>query len=169
MHRVVRGLKWAKALDTRPAGIPVGRPRGAKRMGVKYERELAAAIPTAWHGKWFEFVDAGGVGVCQPDLLLRVGDVMVILEAKYTWVAEGHSQINWLYKPVVEAAFGMRAVGLVVCKNLTPNAPKAFDDLDSAIKAAIVNPTKPIVLHWIAGLIGPRPKISTREAALALL
>lgn len=150
MHRVISGLKWARALDTRPAGIPVGRPRGAKRHGVKYERDFAKALPEAVHGQWFEFWDANGYGVCQPDLMLRVGDSIVILECKYTWVPGAYWQVEKLYKPVVEAAGGLRAYGVTVCKNLTPEAPKSTPSLEEAIRRAMLGRGES-VLHWLAG------------------
>lgn len=153
-HRVVSGLKWAKALDGRPRGIPIGRARGAKRHGVKYERDFAKAVgPSAWHGKWFEFVDSNGHGHCQPDFLMRVGDSIVILECKYSYVAEARSQLTRLYKPVVEAAFGAKAVGITVCKNLTSQMPntKVTSDLGEAVRLALTRDSREIVLHWLAG------------------
>lgn len=150
MHRVISGLKWARGLEARPSVIPVGRPRGAKRHGVKYERDFAKALgPVAWHGKWFEFMDVNGHGWCQPDFVLRVGDSLIVLEAKYTWVPEGHSQIDQLYKPVLEGAFGLRVSGIVVCKNLTKEAPMATDSLADAVQQALLG--RRVVLHWIAG------------------
>lgn len=154
MHRVISGLKWARALETRPSSIPVGRPRGAKRHGVKYERDFARALDhDAWHGKWFEFWDANGRGWCQPDVLLRVGEMIVILECKYTYVPEARGQIVQLYKPVVEAAYGLRAVGVTVCKNLLPQMPntRVVPGIEEAIRFALTRDSRESVLHWLAG------------------
>ncbi len=154
MHRVISGLKWAKELPGRPQGMPIGRPRGAKRQGVKYERDFASSLgPAAWHGKWFEFVDANGHGHCQPDFLLRVGDSIVILEAKYTYVKEARTQVGQLYKPVVEAAYGMRAVGVTVCKNLVPGMVncRVTGDLAEAIRWALTGRGGEVVFQWLAG------------------
>ena len=150
MHRRIEGLKWAKACE-RPLGMPVGRPRGAKRLGVKYEKDFAQACPQAKHGVWFEFLDANGPGHCQVDFLMRAGETLVVLETKYTWTQVGHSQILQLYKPVLEAAYGLRVAGVVVCKNLTPGAPLAEPTLPSAIRRAIVNPRSVTVFQWLAG------------------
>lgn len=136
-------------LDAKPASIPNSRPRGAKGQGLKYERDFAKALPSAMHGQWFEFWDANGRGWCQPDFLLRVGETIVVLECKYTWTPLGRGQIGQLYKPVVEAAFGARAVGVVVCKHLIPEAPKSVPGLEEAIRLAVAG--KESVLHWLAG------------------
>lgn len=153
-HRQISGLKWAREHAGRPEGIPVGRPRGAKRQGVKYERDLAKAIGSAaWHGKWFEFVDANGHGWCQPDFLMRVGENIVILEAKYTWVPEARGQVLQLYKPVVEATYGLRAVGVTVCKNLVSGMAncRVTGDLAEAIRWALTARGPEVVWQWLAG------------------
>ena len=152
MHRVISGLKWARPLAERPGSSPKSRPRGAKRQGVKYERDFAKALPEAEHGTWFEFYDANGHGHCQPDLFMRVGDNIVVFECKYTWTEVGHWQVMQLYKPVLEAAYGLKVVPVVVCKNLTPKAPKATASLEDAIRQAIVSGGRvATVLHWLAG------------------
>lgn len=150
MHRVVKGLQWARVGGGDGPNHPIRRARGAKAMGLRYERGLAKALPEARHGVWFEFFDASGHGWCQPDFLLASEMGLVILESKYTWVAEGHTQIDWLYRPVVEMALGIPALGIVVCKNLTPSSPKTHSDLNSAIAAA-VGPRQS-VLHWLGNV-----------------
>lgn len=169
MHRVISGLKWARALDERPASIPVGRARGAKRHGVKYERDFAKALPAATHGQWFEFWDANGRGFCQADFLLRVGEIIVVLECKYTWVPGAKFQISQLYAPVVQAAFGAKTVGIVVCKHLVPEAPKSVPGLEEAIRLAVSG--RESVLHWLAGPpwtdLATSPIAGAQRAALA--
>jgi hypothetical protein len=120
MYRQITGLKRARALDERPQGIPVGRARGAKGNGIRYERAVAASLPEAIHGQWFEFVDANGPGWCQTDLLLAESGKTVIVEVKYTWTGEAWTQLERLYKPVVELAFGRPVVGIVCCRRLLP-------------------------------------------------
>lgn len=117
--RQVSGLRWAKRMEARPGFIPIGRPRGAKAQGIRYEKALGLALgPEARRGVWWEFEDAQGHGYCQTDFLLELAQGSVILEVKYTWVPEGHQQIEGLYGPVVAAALGKPAVGLVVAKRL---------------------------------------------------
>ena len=121
MIRQVKSLKTAYALAGRPACIPKSRPRGAKALGLQYERALAKRLPFAQHGPWFEYWDAAGRGLCQPDFLMEtpLGQI-VILEVKYTWTPEAILQIERLYKPVVELALGKPCVGVTVCKRLLP-------------------------------------------------
>lgn len=122
MSRIVRGLIWAKEVGKRPSYIPASRARGKKAEGVRYERKLAKALPGTRHGVWFEFEDSNGKGCCQADLLLELGNMIVVLEAKYSWVAQAYQQIEQLYVPVISLALGRRVVGLQVCKNLRTGA-----------------------------------------------
>lgn len=152
MTRIVHGLKWAKALEKRPACIPQGRPRGAKAAGLRYERSLAKALPVAKHGQWFEFEDEHGRGYCQVDLMLQLLSGILILEAKYTWTAEGHLQLEQLYIPVVSAAWGLPTRGLVVCKKLVPemSGVAVAGDLDTALKYIACG--QRCALHWLGGV-----------------
>lgn len=169
MKRVINGLKWA-ALAARPSALPIGRPRGQKAWGVRYEREVAAAISVGIHGQWFKFEDSAGVGVCQTDLLLDLGTVMLVLEVKYTWTAEGHFQLDRLYQPVVEMVFGKPAIGVVVCKKLIIGMPaevKVAADLKSVIGNARAG--EHAVLHWLGvGVLQPllRPVSSGHRVSI---
>lgn len=147
---MIEGLEWAKALPGRPKCIPQGRARGAKAAGLRYEREIAGALPGSVHGQWFEFRDRNGLGYCQPDLLLRGGPgELVVLEAKYTWVAQGHGQIAELYRPVVELATKRWVLGIVVCKVLRSSMPGVAiaSTLEEALNLARQGRT--VALHWI--------------------
>lgn len=116
--RQIEGLVWARPCP-RPAGIPRGRPRGAKLAGIRYEQRLAEALPEARHGLWFAFLDKNGPGYCQPDLMLGRGGTCFVLEVKYSWTLDGHRQLEQLYLPVVQLAIQRPTVGLVVCRRLT--------------------------------------------------
>lgn len=154
--------RWIKGLISadpcsRPNNIPVGRPRGRKAAGVKYEKNLAANLRLAltgiyslWHGQWFRFIDSRGLGVCQTDIMLKTPVGIAILESKYTWTEDGHTQLDKLYIPVVEKANpGLPAFGLVVCKVLTADVNPSWvcRDLSSAIARAASG--RKTVLHWI--------------------
>lgn len=154
-HHVVSGLRWAKE-SHRPVGLSKSKSRGAKAAGLRYEKALAKALPIAKHGQWFEFEDLTRRGYCQPDLLVSLGPVVLVLEAKYTWTMVGHSQLNQLYLPVVERALRRRAVGVVVCRALTPETPKEsiFSTLLGAVTFAATG--RPAVLHWFSGSLGPQ-------------
>ncbi len=153
-HRIVEGLKWARACPVRPPYIPKSRPRGVKALGVRYERRLAEASG-GLAGQWFEFEDANGLGCCQTDVIVDLDNVLLVLEAKLSWVPEGHSQIAKLYRPVVEAALVKPVIGIVVVKNLTPGAPRAFGCYDDAIASARTGCLP--VLHWL-GVAALRPR-----------
>jgi hypothetical protein len=159
VSRIIHGLKWARALDSRPACIPASRPRGAKAAGLRYERALARALPAAKHGQWFEFEDEHGRGYCQVDLMIQLLSGVLILEAKYTWCPEGHCQIEQLYMPVVAEAWGMPVAGLVVCKKLIPYMPgvAVAGDLDMALRHIAVG--RRCALHWLGGVTLARPTL----------
>lgn len=154
--RMVKGLKWARP-TTRPGCILIGRPRGAKRAGVKYERDLAIAMPHLVHGQWFEFEDLNGHGYCQVDFLWHYGDESVgILESKYTWTEDGHRQIERLYRPVLEGAGWRNIWGIVVCKKLIPNMGSVHStDVEIAITRA--KEGKRSTWCWIGGFV-PQPR-----------
>jgi len=165
-HRVVVGLKWARPCG-RPGCIPRSRPRGAKAQGVRYERALAKALPAARHGQWWEFEDRNGLGFCQTDLIWEADGRMVVLEVKYTWVWSGHTQLEQLYRPVVEAATGMGVSGIVVCKNLIPEIPRTVHvtgELGAALGLAKAGAL--CALHWLG--LGPPMGVAFRAPAVSL-
>src|SRR5882724_3735460 len=168
MHRVIRGLIWARACD-RPSSIPQGRPRGAKRRGISYESALAAHLTFAKHGQWFEFQDLNGRGYCQVDLLCETPEqdwitthprnrLVDVLEVKYSWVPEAHSQIEQLYRPVVERALGATVLPIVVCKNIV-GLPGGIEIADSYWRAhQLAKVGKLVVWHWLGSQIRPTPR-----------
>jgi hypothetical protein len=162
MTRQIAGLEWARP-SKRPAGIPIGRPRGAKLAGIRYERGLASALPAAKHGQWFEFKDAAGPGVCQTDLLLGQSGFCLILEVKYTWTIEGHRQLEQLYLPVVERAIARPCLGIVVCRRLVEGMRgiEVARSLAEAVEIAAAG-RRP-AWHWL----GPRSGGASVAPALA--
>lgn len=150
MARVVRGLRYAAKSDPPPAHRP-GKPRGAKAHGVRYERELAKALPDGAHGQWFQFVDENGHGWCQPDLLLEFPRHVVILEAKYTWTWEGHMQVDRLYVPVVSRAMGKPAFGLVVCRALIEDMGDVLIQSHLGEASIWAQRGKRVAMHWLGG------------------
>ena len=146
-HRVVEGLRWAKSCE-RPACIPLTtRHRGAKAMGLRYERALAEAIPGAMPGQWWEFEDANGHGWCQTDIIVDLGlRGLVIVEVKLTWTPVAHSQLGRLYMPVVARALDRPVMGVVACKVLRRDmgALKPYPTLREALLGRGV-------WHWIGG------------------
>lgn len=148
MIRQICQLEWARPCQ-RPAGIPIGRPRGAKLAGIRYENSLARALPQAKHGQWFEFRDQVGSGYCQPDLLLGEDGICWILEVKYSWTIDGHRQLEGLYLPVVAKAIARPVRGLVVCRRLTEGMKgiTVARSLEEAARLALDG--KRVALHWL--------------------
>jgi hypothetical protein len=163
--RVVEGLKWAREV-AKPSGIPIGRPRGTKAFGIRYEKAVGAELPTFVRGQWFEFEDANGRGFCQTDFIRVQRDRVVVLELKHTWVEEGQEELEGLYLPVVQAAFDRKAVGIVVCRRLVPNMPNVIisGGLDEAIRLAEGN-GKATVWHCLGSAVrsSQRRKPTKRE------
>jgi hypothetical protein len=155
-HRIIEDLDWAVPC-ARPRTIPQSRPRGAKRKGILYEAALESALRgEATRGQWWNFADSHGPGFCQTDFFLEGDRWSLILESKYTWTPEGHSQIELLYRPVVELALGKPVLGIQVCKVLTPAVPGhvvVVRDLATAIEVA--RSGRLCTLQWIGvGLLG---------------
>lgn len=102
-------------------------------------------------GCWWKFQDANGQGFCQTDFLLERVDFVLVLECKHTWTPEGHSQLEQLYRPVVERALGKPMLGVQVCRFLTSDAPKVAGICSSLLDAMSVakNSSRPAVLHWL--------------------
>ncbi len=151
-HRVVKGLKWARLSPDGPFASGVKRPRGAKRAGLQYERAIANAFgTTAKHGQWIAFEDKNGLGWAQPDILFPKGLELFVIEAKYTWVPEAHSQIGQLYQPLLEAVFeSSRIHGIVMVKSLRPEAKRHFicSTMERAMEVARLAGEAPI-LQWL--------------------
>lgn len=153
--RIIRGLVGADPCF-RPTNIPKSRPKGRKAAGLKYERELAKGIPSGKHGQWFRFLDANGIGVCQPDILVKTSLGIAILESKYTWTQAGHIQLDKLYIPVVEKANpGVPAFGIVVCKVLTVDVDPSWICRDLASAIARASAGFKTVLHWVGAGLSP--------------
>jgi hypothetical protein len=149
MTRRIRGLISAAKLTTKPACIPTSRARGVKALGVRYEREVAKALPVAEAGAWWEFRDRNGPGYCQTDLLVLGERFVLVLEAKYTYTVDAWRQLLGLYQPVVELALGLPVIPVQVCRVLTPNARNVTTGLAEAIELAKAEGWA--TLHWVGG------------------
>jgi hypothetical protein len=148
--RSVVGLEYA-AMCLRPAHISKARPRGAKAAGLRYEKALAAAIPRAEHGQWFEFKDLNGPGHCQMDLFIEGQKRIVIIECKLTNVEQGIAQLQELYFPIAQTVWpDKKPLGIVAARHLskTPDLSLVETTLKGAIMRAETQKIIPI-LHWL--------------------
>jgi hypothetical protein len=164
--RVISGLRWAKALADRPSCIPVGRARGVKAFGVRYERAVGKQFPREARGRWFEYEDRNGLGYCQVDLLLGQLGRLIVVEAKYTWTLAGHEELETLYLPVVEKAFGLGVCGVVVSRNLTRET-LSFATVFHSIETAAMTSAKRAVWHWM-GDTAVQPRNRTNDPWMEL-
>lgn len=145
-------IEWAR--ECRAIYGPSRAGKGPKGFGVRYERQVAKQLPGARHGIWFEFGDEKGKHNCQPDFIFsHRSNLHLVIECKYTWVAEAHTQLDKLYLPVVATVTGGRTCGLVVCKRLTTgmHGVEVVGDLGRAIELACQGTPK-VVWHYIGNV-----------------
>jgi hypothetical protein len=149
-HRIVAGLESAERCE-RPDHIPKSLARGTKAFGLSFERAVARALPGAVHGPWYEFWDRDGKGYCQPDLVLVLPRLVLVIECKLSDTPAARAQLNELYLPVCAKAHGRPAQGLVIVKHLKPDSTHVFSKLSEALQSLGVCPC----LHWIGrGALG---------------
>lgn len=149
--RLLNGLLVAKKTEW-PGSIPKPRPRiaSSKWKGLAYEKALAKALPGAVHGQWFEFIDSSGKARCQVDVLVEGEALVLVIEAKLSWVPEAQAKLNGLYLPVVTKALAKPVIGLVVAKNISRQTLAAgwiSRDLREAV-AMLKDGSSPVTLHW---------------------
>lgn len=147
--RAISGLRFA-ALCGVPNHAGRNATRGKKAHGVRYEKLLAKGLGVARHGQWFQFIDSNGHGYCQTDLLIEFRECVAVLEAKYTWTPQGHFQVERLYKPVLERAFGKPVRGFVVCKKLTDGMGETLV-VSRLMEALSWSENKRVAMHWMGG------------------
>jgi hypothetical protein len=143
----VIGLRWAGRCEV-PKGLGgVSRLRGARARGIAYEKAVAAALPLAWHGQWWEFEDRRGLGFCQTDLVIVGREAALVLEVKYTWTPDAWVQLECLYKPVLELALRRPVFGAQCCRVLRPeNDGVVVTGVKEALLAARTGGR--VTLHW---------------------
>lgn len=171
MPRRISGLIWAHAC-ARPSCIPVGRPRGVKASGLRYETALQGQIPGSIRGQWFQFCDRNGLGYCQTDLLMGWEGHACVLECKYSWTQEGHDQLEFLYLPVVREAVQRPVLGLQVCRRLVPAVAQAGVQVCSSLEEALHGSAsgRRTAWHWLAQgqQLGPSSRSATTRHAVLL-
>ena len=128
--------------------------KGAKAAGLRYEREVAGALPMALHGQWFTYLDANGQAYCQPDIILLTEKEILVLEVKLKWTPQALDQLKYLYLPILSHVYARPIRCAVVTKILTPFSPPPFQ----SIAAALTSPSHTIpLIHWL----GTTPLLSS--------
>ena len=129
-RNIIRGLRWAKALDERPGFISSPRIKGIQRAGLIYENRIANYMKALYgdkvlHGQWYHFEDKRGLGWCQPDIIIlpnRSRKFILVIECKLKATRKAWVQLNYLYRPILERLYPQVEIRLVqVVKNLNKN------------------------------------------------
>lgn len=144
-HRV-SGLHYA-APCLRPDFIQKSKPKGAKALGIRFEKAVAKAIDGN-SGQWFHYIDSEGPGWCQTDVLVIGQKSVFILECKLTDTPEAVGQLLHLYYPVLREAYRLPVFGAVVCKNITSKTDlrRLVPSFERAIRLAKLEQIP--VLQW---------------------
>lgn len=116
----------------------------------KFSRELALLLtPEGFQlstNSWFEYIDSRSAGplICAPDILVFDLDrgFALVIEVKQTWTPLAIEKLRRVYCPVVSKALDLACKPLVVCKILSPSAPKPQMSISASLLA-----NEPLV-HW---------------------
>lgn len=149
---MVGNLYWAKTCKAPPGREGPHRRSGTKAQGLAYERKVAEALsaqaPTRVHrGAWFEYCDRGIVRHCQPDVMLRYGEHVLVVEVKLSDTPTAYAQLRGLYLPVVREVFKRPARGVVVTKRLHRDSGHAYASVQEALEATSEDGIG--LVHWL--------------------
>lgn len=125
--RAAEGVRAAWVAASAPfSRTPTGHTR-AQRSGLAYEAKVHAHLESTFAdlynpSLWFKYVDSGGRHrFCQPDGVLRLGNMVVIFEVKSRFTSDGWHQLRRLYAPVVQEAWRPSLLGLcLIVKSYDP-------------------------------------------------
>lgn len=118
-----------------------------QRAGLKYQRDLTRALkqsaptglvvePTPWFSYSDKRAQDGRALICSPDILLvdQENEFVVVIEVKTTYTPTALDKLQKVYCPVVSRALKLPCRPLVICKNLTPDAPLPSSTLLYALR-----------------------------------
>lgn len=147
--RLIQDLVFAEHVQPPAFATAKRRPRGAKGLGLQYEREFVKQFPTGLHNPWFKFHDRNGPGLCSMDLLLQTPMGIVIWECKLTNTIEADMQLTGLYGPIVQHVYRTPVFGAVVQRHLqrSTDLRRVVTTLEEA-QAHMAAGQIPI-LHWL--------------------
>lgn len=151
-YRILDHTDFCATKLARPTFQPKGNNAAAKR-GLRYEnrvgRELQRHVDRGRfvkleHNPWFTYTDKYGTDHCSPDFLLWTEEEeVIIVEVKLSWVGMAMPKLLDLYCPVVTVATNADvAYPLVICRNITNEAPPAKHSLREALDSDHG------LLHW---------------------
>lgn len=111
-------------------------------LGLSYERKLFKELEKVpgydiYYQQWFNYNTEYW---CSPDFILVPNFStesilpLIVVECKLKYVTDGTLKLTNLYLPVIKRAFKLTSdpIGIVICKSLSPTAPKPIDSLSEA-------------------------------------
>ena len=133
-----------KLTPSQAAGI-----RFEKKVGTHLEILTKSLDAKLEKNSWFQYRDENGPHACSPDFIFIYDGMVIVIEVKVTWLPSAISKLRNLYIPVVNRILRPEKIGgIVICKNLTPEAGK-FPIITSSLRHAIKAPFGAIpTLHW---------------------
>lgn len=157
--KILRGpLAFAERTSPVFKKVRTSRLTPAQAAGIRYENRAHRAMEslaktvrgttvTYEKNPWFRYGDQNGPSSCSPDGIVWLDNyVALVIDYKYTFPAPALDKMRDLYIPVVREALAPKVIfGLIICKTLTPVAPKPIDRLSDALLGA--GTTIP-VLQW---------------------
>ena len=144
MSRTVVGVKWAHLSESGPPYPKSKSLTAAQAAGRRFEKKVARAVCraaaragfAAFCGQWIAFEDAEGYGMAQPDIFLRDGARIVLIEAKLTQTDRAWDQMEKLYAPLLHSIYskGARVCTIQTCQRVRAAAQQVpLLSLDEAI------------------------------------
>lgn len=125
------------ALPTRPKYIPAPRrrPKGAKALGLTYEKRvgvyLSRLFPGLRSGVWFEF-EGPERGCCQMDHFVVLDEQVLLVECKLKETFKAWPQIA-RYRRVLSAYFCLPVTGVQAVRYLS-SGRKPLVDIHDALR-----------------------------------
>lgn len=107
-------------------------------------RELSKALRKEAKQDWIEFEDENGLGFCQPDAFVVFDKLVILVEAKLTWVDCVWEELHGLYRPLLQELFQRPVTCIAACKW----APR--NDIESWLDV-LVEPKEDYTWHFIPG------------------
>ena len=85
--------------------------------------------------RWYRFVDAAGVGFCQPDHELHLQNYIICIECKLTQTHNAHLQMQELYIPVLEEVYKKKVFAIQATHTLLYKPDGLVSDLSDFVFA----------------------------------
>jgi len=130
--RILKGLKWAAVADRNPYPGP-RRLKGSAAAGIAFQNKVSQFLQgqidrKLLEGKlysdlWLMFEDSKGNGFAQPDHFILQPEQIVLFECKLSQNSVAWTQMDLLYKPLLEHLFKRPVLGIQVFKRMRYEEP----------------------------------------------